>query len=104
MEYENTTQGNSSYAFLSNPNVQKYFVDLNFDLLRGKHITADDYYSYQLLRDYYSPELKQYYRELYELNLETATIDNTTYYYLDFQPESKGKLSSPSKYRELTKQ
>lgn len=95
MEHENTTQ-KSPYAFLSNPSVQRYFADLNIDLLQGKHITADDYYSYQLLREYYEPELKQYYKELYELILEKATFDNSTYFYLDFPVDSKGRLSNRS--------
>ncbi|WP_321438488.1 chromosome partition protein MukE [uncultured Bacteroides sp.] len=101
MEHENTTQ-KSPYAFLSNPSVQRYFADLNIDLLQGKHITADDYYSYQLLREYYEPELKQYYKELYELILEKATFDNSTYFYLDFPVDSKGRLSNRS--RELSEQ
>ena len=103
MEHENTTQGNP-YAFLSKSDVQKYFADLNLDLLRGKHITADDYYSYQLLREYYEPELKQYYKELYDLILEMATVDNATYFYLNLPVDSKGKLNNPNKYRELSKQ
>lgn len=103
MENENTTQ-ESPYAFLSNPTVQKYFADMDLDLRQGKHIMEDDYYSYQLLREYYNPELKRYYQELYERDLKTATVDNATYFYLDFPADGKGKLNNPHRYRELTQQ
>lgn len=103
MEHENTSQGNP-YSFLSNATVQKYFADLNIELLQGKHIMENDYYSFQLLREYYEPELKQYYRELYNLNLEKNTIDNSTYFYLDFPTDSKGKLNNSNRYRELSEQ
>ena len=102
MEYENSQQENL-YSFLGVASVQKYFADLNIDLLQGKHIMADDYYSFQLLREYY-PELKQYYQELYQLNLEKITIDNSTYFYLDFPVDSKGKLYNSNRYRELSEQ
>jgi len=102
MENENSQQ-ETSYSFLGIASVQKYFADMNIDLLQGKHIMADDYYSFQLLREYY-PELKQYYQELYQLNLEKITIDNSTYFYLDFPVDSKGKLYNSNRYRELSEQ
>lgn len=102
MEHENPSQG-SPFFFLSNANVQNHFADLNIDLLQGKHIMSNDYYSFQLLRDYY-PELKQYYHELYQLNLEKVTIDNSAYFYLDFPVDSKGKLNNSNRYREISEQ
>lgn len=100
MEHENNSKRNT-YDFLNEDRVQRYFADLNINLLQGKHIMSDDYYSFQLLRDYFS-ELEIYYQEFYQLNLEKVKIDDSIYFYLDFPIDSKGKLSHTNRYKELT--
>lgn len=103
MEHENIPQ-EGQFAFLNIARVKRYFADLNIDLLQGKHIMADDYNSFQLVREYFD-ELKYYYSELYQLNLiRIKRGDNTYYFYLDFPDENKGKLYSSSRHKELSQQ
>ena len=92
---------NNPFSFLEHENVCSHFADLNIKLLRSKRIQDDDFYCFELLQDY-EVELKNYYLHLYGLNLVKEKKDMEVYYYLEFPPESKGKLSDSSRYKELT--
>lgn len=89
------------FDFLAQVEVQDHFADLNIQLLRGCHINKDDYYLFNLL-DNYKDELRHYYESLYNLSLTEDKLDNDVYYYLDFFPDNKSKLSSTSRHKELT--
>lgn len=81
--------------------VQKYFADLNIELLRGRHIQDDNHYFYRLLTKYYI-ELKKYYEVFYNLFLDKKTFEGVSYFFLTFNEDSKGVLSSNSRHRDLT--
>ena len=89
------------FSFLENEEVQIHFADLNIDLLRGRHIQRDDYYSFELL-DKYEDDLRYYYTSLYGLVLTKEKVGTEIYYYLDFSQDGRGKLSSPSRYKQLS--
>ena len=91
----------SHYSFLELEEVEKYFADLNIDLLKGKHIQRSDYHSFKLLKNFFQ-EFKHYYEALYGLCLIEDKIDSATYFYLSFPMENKGKLYHPTRHKELT--
>ncbi len=51
--------------------------------------------------DRFEEDFVLYYRQLYGLILEKRTVDNTTFFYLEFPTVGKGKLSNPAMYVEL---
>lgn len=102
MEYENNKQ-KENFDFLGDEYVKKYFANTNILLLSGKHIQSDDYYEFDLLQNN-KEELKFYYEELYDLILCWDKRDDNTYFYLDFPEQSRGKLSHPKRYRDLTEE
>lgn len=97
---ENNDNTQSSFGFLAEVQVQKHFAELNIELLRGKHIMASSPALFALL-DGFEHEFAMFYENLYGLNLERRTHDNTSYFYLDFPVIGKGKLSNPSFYTEM---
>lgn len=91
----------SDYSFLIEEDVEKYFADLNINLLSGKHIDNSDYTLYSLLEKY-EERWKAFYKNLYRLNLISDVFDRSVYYYLDFFDSSKGKLNDTTRYKALT--
>lgn len=98
---ENDYHTTGDYSFLTDERMEKNFADLNIKLLSGRHIQNDEYIQYSLLEQF-GTELTNFYAALYKLNLVRGTADQAGYYYLDFFDTGKGKLSDPSRYRELT--
>ncbi|AUP77346.1 condensin complex protein MksE [Flavivirga eckloniae] len=99
--YSSEITNNNPFAFLNNDEVQKYFANLNIDLLKGTHIDESHYYHFYLLENYFN-ELKDYYFTLYKLKLDKKTFENKTYYFLNFFLESKGVLSATTRHKELS--
>ncbi|MFC5048264.1 hypothetical protein ACFSTE_02465 [Aquimarina hainanensis] len=81
--------------------VQEHFANLNIELLRGRHIQDDNHYFHRLLSKYYT-EFQKYYAVFYNLFLDKKTFEGVTYFFLTFNEDSKGVLSSNSRYRDLT--
>jgi len=103
MENKNTfgTELESPFSFLDVEEVKEHFAQLNLTLLEGRHIEPSDYNHYKLLRDYWE-ELGYYYQNLYQLKLTVRKTSNGEYCYLDFYESGLGKLSDPSKRKDLT--
>ncbi len=102
MGYENSSEiANNSFSFLSDSFVGEHFADLNLTLLGGGHVQQDDGPLFQLL-DEYSEHFRHYYEALYGLSLDENTIDNFHYYYLVSPEDSRTKMSSTGRCRELT--
>jgi hypothetical protein len=103
MENENTGSNiEPPFKFLENSDVKEKFADLNIELLRGRHIQkSGNYYLYQLLNKYYD-KLRYYYDYFYSLRLEREFKDSVTFYYLGFNEETRGALSSNNRYKELS--
>lgn len=97
---ENNSAKKSKYDFLEDNQVQRYFSELNIDLLKGIHIRSVTPHLFNLLDEFYE-EFKGFYKDLYGLNLEKRTHDNCTYFYLAFPEGSRGRLSYPNLYKEL---
>ncbi|KQT35747.1 hypothetical protein ASG22_01625 [Chryseobacterium sp. Leaf405] len=98
---ENENYEISDYSFLTEESVEKYFADINILLLSGKHIDHKYYAEYTVLESYES-QWKNYYSNLYRLNLVADISDRSRYYYLDFTENGKGKLSDANRNKELT--
>jgi len=98
---ENENYEISDYSFLSEESVEKYFADINILLLSGKHIDHKYYAEYTVLESYES-QWRNFYGNLYRLNLVADISDRSRYYYLDFTENGKGKLSDSSRNKELT--
>ncbi|KGE13709.1 condensin complex protein MksE [Sphingobacterium deserti] len=89
------------YSFLSEESVEKHFADINILLLSGKHIDHKYYAEYTVLESYES-QWRNFYSNLYKLNLVADISDRSRYYYLDFTENGKGKLSDANRNKELT--
>jgi chromosome condensin MukBEF MukE localization factor len=98
---ENELEKTSDFRFLEEEGVAKYFADLNIKLLSGRHIELKDYAVFSVLEDYFGP-LKNFYLQLYKLDLVRKVFDQSVYYYLNFFDAGRGKLSDPSRYRPIT--
>lgn len=103
MENENTSSRiEQPFKFFENSDVKDKFADLNIELLGGRHIqSSGNYYHYQLLKKYYD-NFKYYYDCFYNLKLERAFKDNITFYYLDFNEDTRGVLGSTNRHKELS--
>jgi chromosome condensin MukBEF MukE localization factor len=97
---ENNSAEQSKYDFLADNQVQRYFSELNIELLKGVHIRLATPYLFHLLDEFYN-EFEGFYKDLYGLRLEKRTHDNCTYFYLAVPEGSKGRLSYPGLYKEL---
>ncbi|MDF0720120.1 hypothetical protein P0M11_08920 [Kaistella sp. PBT33-4] len=98
---ENENYEISDYSFLSEESVEKYFADINILLLSGKHIDHKYYAEYTVLENY-EQQWRNFYINLYRLNLVADISDRSRYYYLDFTENGKGTLSDASRNKELT--
>lgn len=98
---ENAVSEKSGYDFFLEEAVEKYFADLNMKLLSGRHIQQDDFNVFSLLEDYF-PQLKNFYLQIYGLDLVEATGDRSVYFYLNFFDGGRGRLSDPSRSKILT--
>lgn len=98
---ENENYEISDYSFLTEESVEKYFADINILLLSGKHIDHKYYAEYTVLESYES-QWRNFYSNLYRLNLVADISDRSRYYYLDFTENGKGKLSDANRNKELT--
>lgn len=91
----------AEYSFLTHHNVQSHFADLNIALLSGRHIQTGEGYLFNLVSSY-SDELRNFYRNLYGLELSKGRVENMDYYYLDFPEEGRGRLNTSERFREMT--
>jgi hypothetical protein len=98
---ENENDEIRDYSFLSEESVEKHFADINILLLSGRHIDHKYYAEYIVLESYES-QWRNFYSNLYRLNLVADIFDGSRYYYLDFTENGKGKLSDVSRNKELT--
>lgn len=101
MENESVSQETVDLSFLQDDLSKTHFADLNISLLRGAHVQRDDFYLHQLLTTYEEP-ITKYYKVYYSLKLVKEKINSEPFFYLDFFEESKGKVSNPTRHRELT--
>lgn len=101
MENEYIEKTENEFAFIEDTETQNYFADLNIELLKGNHIQSDSYYLFKLLSKHEN-DIRNYYDKLYSLNLVKDKYDNESFYYLDFFIEGKGKLSHPTRHKELS--
>jgi len=99
---ENEFKTDKDYGFLKEEIVEKYFSDINFYLLSGKHMGMLESYSLFAVIDDYYENFRLFYLNLYKLELVKATFDMDSWFYLDFFDEGHGKLSDPSRFLTLT--
>ena len=98
---ENENEKAPDFRFLTEEAVSKYFADLNIKLLSGRHIQISQYIIFSVLEDYHD-EFRNYYQQLYGMDLVRRVFDQSTYYYLNFFDAGRGKLSDPTRYRAVT--
>jgi chromosome condensin MukBEF MukE localization factor len=98
---ENELEKNPDFRFLEEEGVMKHFADLNIKLLSGRHIELVDYAVFSVLEDYFE-SFKNFYRQLYKLDLVRKVFDQSVYFYLNFFDAGRGKLTDPSRYRPIT--
>jgi len=93
---ENENYEISNYSFLTEESVEKHFADINIMLLSGKHIDHKYYAEYTVLESY-ELHWKNFYSNLYRLNLVADISDRSRYYYLDFTENGKGTIRKHTK-------
>lgn len=90
-----------SYNFLEDEAVERSFADINFYLLSGRHLSAEDGRCFSTL-DEYKDDFATFYSALYKLKLGRQIQDGTVYYYLHFFDGTKGRLSDSTRQNPLT--
>lgn len=98
---ENENYEINDYSFLMEESVEKHFANINILLLSGKHIDHKYYSEYTVLESY-ELQWKNFYSNLYRIDLVADIFDRSRYYYLDFTENGKGKLGDASRNKELT--
>ena len=101
MEHDSST-ALDFLKFLADPDAQKYFGELDYYLKDGIHIQeyGDQIPYYKFLqRNKYN--LDKYYEYYYGINLKEESLQSDSYFFLDFNTSSRGKL--PSAYRDVLK-
>lgn len=98
---ENENYEINGYPFLSEERVEKNFADVNILLLSGKHIDLKFYTEYTVLEDY-EAHWRNFYNNLYKLDLVADMFEGKRCYYLDFKENGKGQLSDTNRNKELT--
>ena len=92
-----------SFDFLEIEKVEQNFVNVNINLLKGRHIQQDEYKLFNVLDEYFN-QFKFYYDRLYQLELKRKIAQDVQYFYLDFTEENKGKLAAQELHHFLTEQ
>jgi hypothetical protein len=94
---------NSNYSFLTSDRAKRYFADADIALKQGRHLQDYGYDSrlFSFVDEYYDRGLKEYYQQLFQMNLVREKNDNQSYYYLDFPDDGKGKLGKENRSKEL---
>lgn len=90
-----------TYSFLNNKKAKSIFAKLDYTLRSGIHIQREYPLNVNLYRFLNESEnyesLKDYYKDFFNLNLIKEGSDFNNYYYLNFNEDGKGKLSSDNR-------
>ncbi len=100
---EHNTNGILSFLnFQRDPDAQIYFGQLDYYLKDGIHIQeyGDQIDYYKFLKKY-KDELNDYYEYFYGISLKEENVQSDSYFFLDFNTSSRGKIPSP--YRDVLK-
>jgi len=97
----NENSQNINYLFFNDKEVNDVFAEIDYELKNGVHFQSKhpkQEKKYNFINRHYKKqgelELKDYYFNLYGINLEVKEdADNNSYYFLDFIESGKGKLS-----------
>jgi hypothetical protein len=94
---------NSNYSFLTSDRAKRYFADADIALKQGRHLQDYGYDSrlFSFVDEYYDRGLKEYYQQLFQMNLVREKNDNQSFYYLDFPDDGKGKFGKENRSKEL---
>lgn len=100
---EHDTNGTLSFLnFQRDPDAQIYFGQLDYYLKDGIHIQeyGDQIDYYKFLKKH-KDELNDYYEYFYGISLKEENVQSDSYFFLDFNTSSRGKIPSP--YRDVLK-
>src|SRR5689334_20236776 len=94
---------NSNYFFLNSDRAKRYFADADIALKQGRHLQdyGNDSRLFSFVDEYYEKGLKEYYQQLFQMNLVREKNDNQSFYYLDFPDDGKGKFGKENRSKEL---
>jgi len=94
MENADQNEGSGNYSFLSTKEAKSHFAEVDYYLKNGMHIQRDYPKPEAIYRfvDTHSIELKQYYKDLFEVVLNYHGDDWNKYYYLDFNSGTRGNI------------
>jgi len=99
MQHESDIQKKEDRDFLNDPDAEDIFAKLDYALKDGVHIQGLLTQSslFRFINKHYGG-LKLYYQKFYGVNLEKGGEDVTSYYYLDFSPQSRGNIHPNHRY------
>ena len=89
------------YAFLEDKTAKSVFARLDYVLKSGMHIQRDHPKPatlYRFLEKHYD-SLQAYYADYFEMLLQKQGEEWNTYYFIDFQEGSRGKVPTDPQYR-----
>ncbi len=88
------------FDFLSDPDAPQLFAKLDYALKEGVHIqnviAQADWFRF--IEKYYEDNLKDYYKEFYQVFLEHGGEASERYYYLAFGKGSRGNIDAEHRY------
>jgi chromosome condensin MukBEF MukE localization factor len=93
------------YLFMADKSAKNIFAKLDYILKSGTHIQYDypqpvDLYNFL---DKYYLSLKDYYSDFFEMLLKKEGDGWNTYFYIDFQEGTRGKIPNENQYRNYLK-
>lgn len=95
MENEHTKEADRSYSFLTTRDALAYFAETDYHLKNGTHIQREYPQPEAIFRfvDNYWSELRQYYADLFQVNLTFHGDNWNKYYFIDFNQGSRGNIA-----------
>jgi hypothetical protein len=90
----NNLQENINYSFLIHSDAKELFAELDYALKNGQHIQKQTKPEglFNFIRHEFN-SLKEYYKEYFELYLNTEGADDEQYYFIDFRRDANGNYS-----------
>lgn len=106
MEYDYTEKDlNVRYSFMSDRAAKSTFAKLDYLLKSGMHIQRDfpKPVSLYTFLDKHFRSLQAYYYDFFEMLLKKEGEEWNTYFYIDFNEGSRGKIPTGNQYRDYLK-
>lgn len=98
METVNKEERRDFLNFLREPEAKEFFAKMDYLLRDGMHVQLQNYQAYFHYLKKHETEIRYFYRNIYDISLETGGEEPMKYYYLDFTGDGRGNISYDHRY------